>query len=208
MNVFFQEVTACALDRWSPGIGDPNGIGWLTVLVYAISGLAALIVAVRGPFPMASRRRERLFWLILAVALFGLAANKQLDLQSFATAVGRCVAKLQGWYQERRAFQLEVILALVAGMILATFLTWRLMRGTLRRNGFALLGMMLVLTFVAVRAIGFHHVDVLINMRVQDMKMNWLLELPGPLMILMNALVLAMRRKPRRRARRDTARQA
>jgi len=31
-----------------------------------------------------------------------LAVNKQLDLQSFLTALGRCDARLQGWYETRR----------------------------------------------------------------------------------------------------------
>lgn len=190
MNEINPDILTCALERWSPKIGDPTAIGWLTVAVYALAGVVAFLVAIKGGFPIPSRRRERFFWFLLGLAFVALAVNKQLDLQSFVTAVGRCIAKLDGWYKDRRAFQLEVIVGLVLAMALAAALLWRLMRGTLRRNGVALAGMVFVLAFVAVRAVGFHHVDVLINLHVMDIRMNWLLELPGPLLILLNGFVL------------------
>ncbi len=85
---------SCALERWSPRIGDPSLMGWLTVGVYLLAGLVALWVLASARFPAATRGRERLFWLFVALILFFLAINKQLDLQSYLTAVGRCVAQI------------------------------------------------------------------------------------------------------------------
>ena len=187
------EILTCAFHCWSPGIGDPTAMGWFTVLAYGLAGLIAALVAIHGGFPTATRRRERVFWALLSFALFALAVNKQLDLQSLATAIGRCIAQAQGWYAQRRAFQAEVILGLLVAMVVFSALLWILMRGTLRRTGLALLGFAFVLGFVAVRAVGFHHVDAILNLRVNDVRMNWVLELIGPALILLSGLALLVR---------------
>ena len=177
-------VLDCALTRWQPGIGDPTVLGWVSVLVYAATALMALAVAGRGVFPQASARRERLFWGGLAVAMLFLAVNKQLDLQSFLTAVGRCMARSEGWYRGRRLVQALFIVGLIAAMLLVGVGMVRLMRGTLGRNGLALIGLVFVLTFVLVRAVSFHHMDVLLDYRVLSVRMNAVLELSGLILIL------------------------
>jgi hypothetical protein len=40
-------------------------------------------------------------------------------------------------------------------------------------------GLFLLLTFIVVRAISFHHVDVFLKSGIAGLKMNWLLELGG-----------------------------
>lgn len=178
----------CIFATWSPGIGDPHPMGWVTVGVYLLAGLAAALVARRGAFPAASRGRERMFWTLAALLLLFLSVNKQLDLQSFMTAAGRCMAQAQGWYENRRVVQVAFILVLAGTGVLVFLGLMRLLRGTLARTGLALLGLVLVTVFVVIRAAGFHHMDVLIDTRVAGMRMNWLLELPGPLMVLAAAL--------------------
>lgn len=187
-------VQSCALDRWSPGIGDPTALGWFTVLAYLAAATVASCVSWQAPFPSGSRRRERLFWAMLGALLLALAINKQLDLQSYVTAVGRCVAQQQGWYATRRLVQEAVILGLLGAMGLAAAALWRLMRGTLARNGVALAGLVFVLGFVAIRAVGFHHVDALIRVNVMHLRLNGLFELAGPVLILLAGLWLLLRR--------------
>jgi hypothetical protein len=195
---FLSTVQACALDRWSPQIGDPSVMGWVTVAVYVLAGSVALATYARAPFPRASYGRERVFWLLLGLILLALAVNKQLDLQSWLTAFGRCVSKEQGWYQDRRSVQAMVVLGLIAAMLALALALWRMMRGTLTRSGVALLGLVFVLGFVAVRAVGFHHVDALINLRVSNLRLNWLFELTGPTLVILNGLWLLLRRRRRR----------
>jgi hypothetical protein len=48
-----------------------------------------------------------------------------------------------------------------------------------------------VVVFVVTRAASFHHVDILISTTVLGVRMNWLLELPGPLLV----AVVALRRR-------------
>lgn len=52
-----------------------------------------------------------------------------------------------------------------------------------------------MLAFVAVRAMSFHHVDVLIGTRVPNVRVNWILEIGGIAMVIAGA-VLGLRRRP------------
>ena len=132
-------------------------------------------------------RRERIFWGLVTLAMLCLGVNKQLDLQSMLTAAGRCLSQLQGWYEERRVFQRDFIIGLLMVAVLFLALVLWLMRGCLRRNGLALLGLAFVTAFVAVRAVGFHH---LIDSRLHDIRFNALFELSGLVAIAANDLAL------------------
>lgn len=186
----------CVFNRWSPTIGDPTFWGWVTVVAYGVCALLALCVVIRR---RGGSRRGQVFWTLLCLAMAFLAVNKQIDLQSLLTATGRCMAHQQGWYEDRRAFQREVIGALLIVILIVLSTSLYLMRRDLRRNGLALLGLIVVAGFVAFRAVGFHHFDEIINLRVRDIRFNVIFELTGLVMITLNALVLLLRRGPRRR---------
>lgn len=182
-------VWSCAHQRWSPRIGDPTLAGWATVGSYALCALLALLVLRHQRMGA-----EKAFWCVALIAMVLLGINKQLDLQSFMTAIGRCVAQQQGWYGERRAFQAEFIKGLLAAITALLLLGLWLMRRHLRRNGLALLGLTIVAGFVAIRAIGFHHFDAFINGRtLLDLRFNFVLENAGLLLVAMNALLLLRR---------------
>ncbi|GFE52479.1 hypothetical protein So717_42320 [Roseobacter cerasinus] len=194
-------VLSCAMDLWNPEIGDPSLMGWVTVGAYVLAGLLAGRVARTGAFPTLLARRERLFWGSLCLLMLLLAVNKQLDLQSFMTAVGRCVAKLEGWYEARRAVQQGFIIgfAVLTGG-LGLWLVIRL-RATLRRTGLALLGTILVFGFVLIRAVGFHHMEAIFPPHILSVWMNWALELSGLVLIILGAVL--HRRKGQRRRRKQ-----
>jgi hypothetical protein len=179
----------CVFASWSPQIGDPTVMGWLTVAAYVIaSGLAASLVAK-------FQNRPRVFWLALSVLLLALSVNKQLDLQSAFTAAGRCVAKAQGWYSQRGTVQVRFILAVMFGGLLVTLVAIWTMRRYLAETWLAILGLGVLLTFIAVRAAGFHHFDRFLGHEVGGVRMNWLLELGGIGLIAMNAVYLLMQRR-------------
>lgn len=181
----WDQLADCIRDAWSPQIGDPTLVGWVTVASYVVCLVLAILVTRR-----VTATAERRFWTVLSVILLALAINKQLDLQSALTAAGRCISVAQGWYEDRHSVQRSVILALLAfaGLGLATGLY--LMRRHLRRNLLALVGLGLVAGFVAVRAVGFHHIDSLIKDRFLDLRLNALFENSGLLLIALNALLL------------------
>jgi hypothetical protein len=127
-----------------------------------------------------------LFWLLVLCAMVLLGINKQLDLQSWFTQVGRDLATAQGWYQERHSVQTTFIAALVlAGLIGMTAMAlW--LRWVFGRVAGAVLGLGFLVTFVAVRAASFHHIDRWLGYGV--VRLNWVLELGGIALVALSAL--------------------
>jgi hypothetical protein len=192
----------CALARWSPRIGDPSVMGWLTVGCYAGAALLCAATAWAGHFPDARRRVERAWWVALALGLAALAVNKQLDLQSALTAVGRCVAQAGGWYAERRAAQVGFIAAVAALVLVAALAAAALLRRSLARVWLSLAGAAVLAAFVMIRAVGFHHIDGLIGTEVAGWRLNWVFELGGIALVGLGALwALAVGPRPAAAAR-------
>ncbi|MDB6178760.1 hypothetical protein PAF17_14780 [Paracoccus sp. Z330] len=172
----------CVAAAWQPGIGDPNATGWLTVLAYVL----CLVLSVRVWVKL-SGQPGRAFWGLVALLMLFLALNKQLDLQSALTATGRCLAQAQGWYDNRRIVQAAFVLGVLALMVAALLMGLRALRGQLARYGLALAGLTVLCGFVAIRAIGFHHMDALIGHRSFGVSTNYLLENTGLVLIGLNA---------------------
>ena len=191
-----EEVLACLFRDWSPVIGDPHLVGWLTVVLYAVTSAMAVMVLRRGPVFI---RPVRWFWGLIAFGMAFLAVNKQLDLQSALTAAGRCLAVAQGWYDDRRVVQLGFIIGLLLAAAALLVAALAVLRRDLGRNAVAAFGLAFVCGFVLVRAVGFHGFDAVINSTLQGLRVNWLLEWTGPLLICLNAAVLlaAARRQGR-----------
>jgi hypothetical protein len=185
----------CAFTQWHWGLGDNNIMGWATVLVYLLAAFASTRAALALAGPETLLRRERWFWWAAAFVMLALAVNKQLDLQTLLTLIARCHAQLTGWYDIRRIVQRDFILGVAAGGVGLLALMTFVLRGILGRVWLALLGMGFVCLFVVVRAASFHHVDSLLGTWVFGVKMNWLLELPGPILV---ALVASRRRRAAR----------
>ena len=183
--------------RWKPGIGDPTVMGWVTVAAYFLAAIGGFLAAWREPLPDGSRRprsRPSRFWLILAALMVALGINKQLDLQSLATQIGRDLIRGLNLYQARRELQAGFIgfVALVCVIAMACFL-WAARRN-LARRGPAIAGMMFILGFVVIRAASFHHVDALLASRLGGAKWNWIFELGGIIGVTIAAFRIALNR--------------
>ena len=118
-------------------------------------------------------------WLLLAALLFALAINKQLDLQSLLTEIGRLLAYDQGWYARRRDVQAVFIVALLVTGSVGLVGLWLLTRGAYREFRVSFLGLVVLLTFILIRATSFYHMDQLIRTAVLGLRMNGVLELSG-----------------------------
>jgi len=171
------------LGAWSPGIGDPTVLGWVTVAGY---GVAAWLCyrASNGPSPDACQAgsiawRERILWRILVGILIALGINKQLDLQSAMTELLRIAARGLGWYEFRREYQAAFIEMLVIATLIAwgslVAFSWKMSRSV----KIAGLGLSLLGAFVLMRAASFHHVDALIGHRGLSLELDWIIELGG-----------------------------
>ena len=157
-------------ERWSPGIGDPTVAGWVTVAAYFG---AALLCAWAG------RRRsaDRSIWWGICLFLIALGINKQLDLQSLLTQYGRDILKAKGLYEQRGVFQGVFVTAVVVFNVAGSLaLTW-VMRARDKAVRTALAGSALLLTFIAIRAASFHHVDLFLGSALFGARFNAILEL-------------------------------
>jgi hypothetical protein len=192
------------IGNWSPGIGDPSIGGWLTVVLYFCAAYGCFRLA-RGKNVKLVRREASVWWLF-TLGLIALGINKQLDLQSALTEIGRILAREQGWYEERRVLQAEFIGLLgLLGLVSIAFLVWITRRMPAATRA-AVAGGVALVAFVAVRAASFHHFDLLIGRRLLGMKVNWVFEIGGISIILAATYFRALRpaRRPmsaRRRGR-------
>jgi hypothetical protein len=187
--------------RWSPTIGDPTFMGWVTVIAYFVTAwlcLRAFRVEKRGPprplfatiaallrvmkkhwpRPPAPARRAAL-WLVLACIMFALGVNKQLDLQTLFTEVGRSFARSGGWYEERRVVQGLFVAVIGCVGLLGLAILWWLTRGQLSDFRLTLAGLAFIVSFVVIRAASFHKFDQVIGFELLGVRMNWVLELGG-----------------------------
>jgi hypothetical protein len=182
----FDEATLSALlstspdGRWQPAIGDPTLMGWVTVLAYGAAALLAFksASAVRND-PALSPIEGGLsrFWATLALFLLLLGINKQLDLQTLFTQLARDLALAQGWYAERRRYQLIFIGAVAALGLLGTVGMAVALRRIAAHIWLALLGLGFLVSFVLIRAASFHHVDLFL--RAGPVRLPWVFELTG-----------------------------
>ena len=152
MTFSYDAFSACVADRWQLVIGDPNLTGWAIAAAYAFAAAAAVMVLRLAAFDPAHRRQKQALWGLIALLMVALALNKQLDLQSLMTALGRCLAQEQGWYENRRMVQRDFIFGLIAVATLTGAGMYWMLRGTVSQNLLPLLGLAALASFVLIRA--------------------------------------------------------
>ena len=169
------------MGRWRPTIGDPSFMGWFTVGSYFACAILSFILTFTNQH---ADRRSFLFWSMIGLLMVILGINKQLDLQSLFTEVGRQVARAEGWMDQRRIVQFWFIVAF-GTTALSGFLSFAIIRRDLfRKFMLAFTGLFFLLSFIVVRAASFHHFDQMLGFRFFGAKTNWLLELTGIYLII------------------------
>ena len=174
--------------NWHPGIGDPSAMGWVTVVAYFIAAIVLL-----GQWRLSAEiyqnhlKMHRRLLFLFAVTMIGLGINKQLDLQTWLTNVGRDISRAQGWWENRRVAQAVVLtlIVLCGGALMMVIVK---ADGVVKEHRMALLGFLVLIVFVVVRASSFFQMDRLINFRVFGFRMNWFLELGGIAIIAASAM--------------------
>jgi len=146
--------------QWLPRIGDPTVFGWVITIAYFFAFILCLwagISAKNNEKPKGVyESRGLLIGVAILLLLFGI--NKQIDLQTLLTIMGRQLAKAQGWYNIRRSIQLifVVLFTLIVLLSLAMWARW--MKRRWRQYGLHFAGIVLILLFVMIRAASFEHV--------------------------------------------------
>ncbi len=176
---------------WRPGIGDPTFIGWFTVWAYAVAAVLAACAARRSRGDRArlvkGAPKMQTVWIGTTVVLSFLCVNKQLDLQTLLTDIGRAMSKSEGWYGERRVFQETFVFGVLAASgLFALWFSFRFWHFWLS-HPLLVGGLLFLLTFVVIRAISFHHVDEFLRISFAGFRMNCLLELTGIFLVALAA---------------------
>lgn len=171
----------CVAARWVPGIGDPTVLGWAVVLAYGVMAMACLRAA------LCTGAALRLFFYVLAGVAAILMVNKQLDLHVALTAWGRCMAHAQGWFGARRMVQGVFVLVLVLGLFAFLWVGFRMVRGETGRLWPGLLGLLLLVIHVALRAAGLYHLDDLLGIAILPGALTFGLEFSGIALICFTA---------------------
>jgi len=166
---------------WHPGIGDPTIGGWTTVALYLLTSLSCWRTTT---FVGRGDRTDVQVWLTISVVFLFLGINKQLDLQSAMTEIGRMVAFANGWYQSRRIVQMDFIIAIAAVCLVAIPVIIYWARKFPIQTSVALVGSAFILSYVIIRAASFHHFDRFISSRYLGLKWNWILEITGIMVVL------------------------
>lgn len=173
---------------WQLRIGDPTFTGWVIAIGYFAAAVCYAAIAVKAAQQQtAENRRYRLLWWMVAALLFGLALNKQMDLQTALTAIGRSVARQQGWYAQRRIVQFWFAFFASGGAVLTLCVCWSRLR-QFRQEQWLLFAAIVVLTvFIIARLVSFHHVDQLLGIRIGKAKLAHALELAAIVLFLVAA---------------------
>jgi len=175
--------------RWRPGIGDPTFVGWLTVAAYVVAAsLAARAFAtarraevrfsVSEPGVARDQRSMKHLWLLITITMVLLGLNKQLDLQTLLIQAVRDRAYANGWYNDRRRYQVDFILVISAAAVLFGIGLSLRLRRVLRRVIVAVAGLGMLVVFVLIRASSFHYVDRALSMGGR-FRVNAIVELSG-----------------------------
>jgi hypothetical protein len=177
--------------QWQPHIGDPTLLGWLTVVAYLLAAVVCAVCAWQADkiFEDAYTWQHRLIWGVLAIGLLFLGINKQLDLQTWFTAVIKETAWEYGLYDLGRRAQVYFIagMALVS-LVVLTVLAWTF-RHVWRHYWLLLLGLLFIARFIITRAAGFYGVSLpRLSQFTGGFQINWLLEITGALLIGLAAL--------------------
>ena len=174
--------------NWQPEIGDPTALGWLTVILYFMTAHSVwrfiLLGGHNGQFNIPGRK---VFWYGLLGLLILLGFNKQLDLQSLATELAKSYAHEYGWYKDRRIFQTFFIYGLFVFAGLAVLYVVFRFRALFRLDYLTLAGVFALTIFVLIRATSIHHMDHLISLRYSGISVNFILEVSGLLLILIDS---------------------
>lgn len=177
------DVLTCAIDRWTSIWGDPILPATVMMTGYAVAAYFAWLVVRR------ETGRERMLWgLGMALMLF-LFINTHLDLHVLPGAFGRCLAKAQGWWENRRTVQMIFILCVVAAMVLTLVFVVVFFFQNLLSNLLLTCGCLVSAGYLVIKGSGFHQTDHISNLTVGTIPVSVLSEVLGAVMISAGALL-------------------
>ena len=169
--------------RWHLEIGDPSPTGWIITAAYAFAALTAFAASRRASRAPGLAGGSRAIWLSVTVLMVLLGLNKQLDLQSLFTDIGRIISWKLHFYEQRREFQKWFVIGLLAVSSLGALSSLILFRGFWKQHILLTSGLFMLLAFIVLRAVSFHHIDLLLGRQLDNSRADIFLELGGIVLI-------------------------
>jgi hypothetical protein len=169
-------------DYWQR-VGDPTIIGWTITIAYFIAAFLCWRTGrIERENNLGTRNSHSYFlWFGLLILLILLGINKQLDLQTLLTSLGREISMTQGWYGKRREVQFVFtgFLGLFGLLSIGVFIWW--LRNRFWEFWLIILGLVLLFSFIFIRAASFNHVNYLLNKWsvIGPFRMKYFVELGG-----------------------------
>lgn len=108
-------------------------------------------------------RRYPLVWLTLAVVLLTLAIHEKTGVLNRITNMARFDSQTEGWYAERRAFQMKVITLVPPAAVAIGVCGLILVRKAWLRYLPTLCAVLYLVGFTAIQLVSFHYVDRLLS---------------------------------------------
>jgi hypothetical protein len=195
--------------RWSPGIGDPTVVGWVTVGAYLLAGwlcwrvfrrLGALDERPRGEGVRAAAMVLTLVLAVFAPQRRVVTIPSRDRFRTLWLLLAACLLFLginkqldlqtaltewgRGIAVSEGLYQVRRPLQLVfiAAVVVGGLVALRAVL-LLARGGSGLRpvigGVVFLACFVVIRATSFHHVDLLLGHELGNVRVNWLIELGG-----------------------------
>jgi hypothetical protein len=183
---------------WRPGIGDPYPLAWMIVALHFAAGCFCIAAVRQKQIDSESclDLRSKSFWIAVAVFMFCMCLNKQLDLQTLLDQVSDSLTKREGWREQRRTIEVVFVIACAVVSLVAAIATYYVARVRWRQHHLAYVGIVLLLTFIVMRAATFHRVAVpLTKLSFVRLWMSNGLEIGGSTLVAIGAY-LATRKKP------------
>lgn len=183
----YLDILRCGVNRWTSVWGDPLVTGLIIMGLFLVAASLCAGVAVRCD------GREKVFWALAAAAALVFAANVHLDLHVLPNAIGQCMAKAQGWYDQRETaravFIAGVAISTAALMLTVVWIFWR----QLIANIIVSLGFVLTGGAQAAKGFGRHGWDRLYDVPVGPFRLPDLPDMVGAALVIIGA-ALALRR--------------
>jgi len=179
----------CIVNAWSPKIGDPFLLAWIITAGYFLATILSFSVARQAGKYYSRAAKARVFWLGLTVLLVFLGLNKQLDLQLFLRSTFKCLSIMEGWYNQRRVFQLDFVIAIAAVFAVFVVFVISFFREILRKDTLAVIGIIFLLIFILIHVSYFNYFDMPALARFYEAGLNWLLEIIGIALICLQSLI-------------------
>ena len=169
--------------QWFQGNGDPTLMGDVTVLAYAITAVFCFIAAWKSRSIVDNHKKHQLFWFGVGLLFVFFAFNKHTNFQSGFTSFFRTLAYESAWYDVRQSVQIPFIVGvLIVTAVLLLLASW-ILRPIWQDHKLTIVGVAYQLAFVAIRASSLHAMDGIINFTFAGIRMNWVLEFVGILIV-------------------------